>query len=279
MIDIFGLDDTAQRGQQYIQITTGSNDRRELFARHIAKNTDNPDNIKNQRNQRTAENGARGFAFFAVIGTHGSGGMVIAKRSEGYRKHCQRIRRIGRMITASIEQRGNVDILRQAKNTENKAERHKNNQHHGNTVHRAGRMPNKRAKNEDKQNGRQFAVQPNQRRQNHPGCRNVGIKENTADEINGEIIDEIGAAAKHIMRHRIERDANIVAFIGFQQHPAGNGHDNHGDEHDKAGPERPRTRSGTGQAKHARADANTGDNTGTAKDGRLFIHVCILFFE
>ena len=183
------------------------------------------------------------------------------------------------MIASAIEQHGNVNILRQPKNAENKTERHKNNQHHGNAIDSAGGMPDECTKDDNKQDRRQFTVQANQRRQNHASGRDISIKQNTADKINGEVIDGIGAAAKHIMRHGIERNANVIAFIGFEQHPAGKGHDNHGDEHDKAGPERPRTRSGTGQAKHARADANTGDNTGTAKDGRLFIHVCILFFE
>ena len=121
------------------------------------------------------------------------------------------------MIAAAIEQHGNVNILRQPKNAENKTERHKNNQHHGNAIDSAGGMPDECAEDNDKQNGRQFAVQPNQRRQNH-ACRcNVSIKKDAADEINGDIVDGIGAAAKHIMRHRIERNANVIAFIGFEQ--------------------------------------------------------------
>ena len=204
--------------------------------------------------------------------------MVIAKGSERYRKHRQRIRGIGRMLATAIKQHRQVNILRQSKNAKNKTQHHKNNQHYGNAINRAGGMPDECAEDNDKQNGRPFAVQPNQRRQNHASGCNVGIKKNAANEINSNIVDGIGAAAKHIVGDGIEGYANVIAFVGFEQHPAGKGHDHHRDQHGETRPQCPRTRTGAWQTEHSRADADAGDNAGTAKNGRLFVvHGFILF--
>ena len=80
-----------------------------------------------------------------------------------------------------------------AVNAEQEGRDHEDDQQYRNAVHRAGRVPDESATDEAGKDGGEFAVQRIVRqllqRTAHGG--DVGIKENAADEIHGEIVDDV----------------------------------------------------------------------------------------
>ena len=154
---------------------------------------------------------------------------MIAERSQTDRQQHHGVFRITALSGGgSIKQRIEPDMPKQAKDAECKSKHHRDDEQHGNAVHSAGRMPDEGTTDDAGEDGSEPTVERTTRQMfqcaTHTG--GIGIKQDAADKIHGEI-DDVDLWAKHIARYRIKRSVQVIVLVGFKQQPAGKRHHDH----------------------------------------------------
>ncbi|MNZ79744.1 hypothetical protein D3C78_983550 [compost metagenome] len=171
-----------------------------------------------------------------------------------------------------IEQEIEADVHRQARDAEGKAQPHQDHQQHGDAVHRPGGVPHQHGEDQGEQHGSPVAAHPRHAIYDETGRGDVGVEQYAADEIDAEVVEGIDLLPQQIPGHGIEGDAQRIALVGFEQHPARDRHHHHGQRHREHGPEAPGTRARTRQSQHTGSHTDAGNDACPAHQRWFLFH-------
>ncbi|MNU78511.1 hypothetical protein D3C71_681030 [compost metagenome] len=155
--------------------------------------------------------------------------MVVAEGRQRHRQHGQGIGRLTQLLGEGVEQPGRVYVGGKARYPEHEAQHHKGDQDDRNPIHRPGRMPDEAGEHQHEQHGGELAIDAEQAAQDQTRGGDIGVQQNATDEIDSQIVEDIYFVTEQILGHRIKRGGQFIGLEGFQQHPAGDRHDDHGE--------------------------------------------------